>query len=85
MLAHVWPDNGSGHVRTDTFSYTVVGGQNGYLEQMRADVTGPALVTLWEYDARGNITRHVEPVGNDTLYVYNALDQVVWRRSAELT
>ncbi|MFO1514981.1 MAG: hypothetical protein U1F83_19090 [Verrucomicrobiota bacterium] len=42
-----------------------------------ADADGLRLTNRFEYDARGNVTRVVDPRGNDWLFAYNALDQLV--------
>lgn len=42
-----------------------------------ADADGLRLTNLFEYDARGNLTRCIDPLGKDWLYTYNALDQLV--------
>jgi YD repeat-containing protein len=41
------------------------------------DAGQKALTTTYERDERGNVTRCIDPNGNDTLYTYNALDQLV--------
>jgi len=45
------------------------------------DASGNPLTTTFEYDERCNVTRFIDPNGNDTLFVYNALDQLVTRSS----
>ncbi len=47
---------------------------------------GPALVlvTSNEYDARGNVTRRTDPRGNDNLFEYNELDQLVVEEDPKL-
>jgi RHS repeat-associated protein len=82
--AHVWPDNGSGHRRRDELTYHTAGPQTGYLHQEIADATGLALTTEYEYNARGHVTRIVDPRGGDTLYGRNDLDQVVRSTSREV-
>ncbi len=41
------------------------------------DAGGNAITTTFERDERGNATRCIDPNGNDTLFTYNALDQMV--------
>lgn len=85
MTARVLPDNGSGHQRRDEYTYHASGPQMGYLHQQIIDATGLALTTTHEYDSLGRLTREVDPRGNDSLFVVNALDQIVRRSSAEVT
>ena len=77
LTSHVHPANGSGSQRTDTFTYYNGGPQNGYLADAIADAGGLALTTHFEYDARGNVVRVVDPRGNDTLLTRNQLNEVV--------
>ena len=81
VTAHVLPDNGSGHRRRDEYTYYASGPQRGYLQTQVIDVGGFALTTTYDYDAVGNVTRVTDPRGNDSLYEYNALDQL-WRRQS---
>lgn len=67
----------NGYRRVDTFSYYTNGPQAGYLQSCVVDAGGLALTENYEYDARGNLTRCIDPRGNDSLYTYNALDQLV--------
>jgi len=80
------PDNGSGHQMETEFHYypPAAGPQSGYLESVVEDAPGFALTTTYEYDSRGNMTRMVDPRGNDSLYDYNQLDQIVRTRSPEV-
>lgn len=77
MTAHVLPDNGSGHRRRDTMTYYSSGPQTGYLQSRVVDSGGFNLTTSYEYDSVGNVVRTIDPRGNDTLYTYNALNQLV--------
>jgi len=70
------PD-GQGRRRVDTFTYHASGPQAGYLASARRDDGGLYLLTSYEYDARGNITRRIDPRGKDELFTYNALDQLM--------
>ena len=65
--------------RVDTFNYHSSGPQQGYLQSVVTDdgAVGLRLTTSYEYDARGNRTRCVDPRGFDTIFTYNALDQLV--------
>ena len=67
----------NGYRRVDTFSYYASGSQTGYLQSIAIDEPGVHLTSAFEYDARGNLTRYVDPRTNDWLYTYNALDQCV--------
>lgn len=84
MVRHDWPDNGSGHVRRDVHAYHPPGPQHGYLASVAVDSPGLMLTTTYQYDARGNRIRATDPLGQETRYEYNALDQVVRVRSPEL-
>jgi YD repeat-containing protein len=65
----------------DTFAYS-----QGQLTQCVVDAGagGLALTSAFEYDARGNVTRVIDPRTNDCLFTYNALDQCVQSQSALL-
>jgi RHS repeat-associated protein len=78
---HILPDN-AGHRRVDEFVYHGPGLQEGYLAQSIVDATGFAHTTSYEYDVVGNIVRQVDPDGNDTLFTFNELNQVVRTQSA---
>ncbi len=58
----------TGYRRVDTFSYYTSGPQRGMVEVMMAIGLsgGLSLSTAFEYDDRGNVTRVVDPRGNDT-------------------
>ncbi len=84
VTAHILPDNGSGHRRRDEYTYHDSGPQLGYLHQEIVDAPNLALTSTYEYDQVGNVTRMVDPRGNDTLYQVNALNQVVRERSREV-
>jgi YD repeat-containing protein len=73
----IQPTDAEGRRRQDTFTYYTNGPMAGYLATARCDDGGLSLTTTFEYDARGNLTRCVDPRSNDTLWTYNALDQVV--------
>ena len=66
----------NGYRRVDTFAYS-----QGQVTQCVVDAGGLALTENYEYDARGNLTRCVDPRGNDSLFTYNALDQCVRAQS----
>ncbi len=74
----------NGYRRVDTFSYYTSGPQAGYLQSCVEDANGLALTTAFEYDARGNVTRCIDPRTNDWLFTYNALDECVQSQSAQL-
>ena len=67
------------HRSVDTFAYA-----QGQVTQCVVDAGGLALTENYEYDARGNLTRCVDPRTNDWLYTYNSLDQLVQTKSALL-
>ena len=69
----------NGRRSVDTFAYA-----QGQVVQCVEDAGGLALTTAFEYDARGNLTRFIDPRGNDTLYTCNSLDQLVQTESAAL-
>lgn len=77
----------NGRSRVDTFSYYGSGPQAGYLQSCVVDAGagGLALTENYEYDARGNLARYIDPQGNDWLYTYNALDQCVQEKSPPLS
>ena len=75
------PADANGRRSVDTFIYT-----QGQVVQCVEDAGagGLALTTAFEYDARGNPTRVIDPRGNDWLCSYNSLDQLVQAKSAPL-
>ena len=83
MISHKWPDNGSGHLREDVFTYYAIGPQTGYRSSQIVDDGFFNLTTQFEYDSLGRMTREIDPRGNDIKYAYNELDQVVARLSRE--
>lgn len=80
--AHVYPPDASGHRRRDEFVYPPTGPASAYLTTEIVDATALALTTVHEVDAVGNRTRTTDPRGFDTLWVFNALDELVEERSA---
>lgn len=67
----------NGYRRVDTFSYYDSGAQAGYLQSIAIDEPGVLITTTFEYDPRGNLTRCIDPRGNDWLFTCNSLDQCV--------
>ena len=68
----------NGYRRVDTAQYYSSGPQAGYCATWVVDTQGPVVtITTYEYDSRGNVTRCVDPRGNDCLWTYNAMDQCV--------
>lgn len=63
--------------RIDTFTYHASGPQAGYLAAIAIDEPGVRRITAFEYDPRGNVTRVVDPRGNDWARTYNALDECI--------
>lgn len=84
LTERIHPDNGSGHGRVDRYVYYTSGPMNGYLRYAIIDATGFALTNTFEYDARGNVTRWIDPRGKDTQFIVNQLDQVVRQISREV-
>jgi YD repeat-containing protein len=79
------PADGEGRRRVDSFTYYTNGPMAGYLGSIRIDDGGLNLTTTFEYDARGNLIRLVDPRGLDTLYTWNAMDQLVARQTQGAT
>ncbi len=75
----------NGYRSVDTFGYYTSGPQAGYLQRCVEDAAGLALTSSFEYDARGNLTRYIDPRTNDWLFAYNSLDQLVQSSSATLS
>jgi YD repeat-containing protein len=75
----------NGNRSVDAFSYYTGGAQRGLVEVMMAIGLsgGLSLTTAFEYDPRGNVTRIVDPRGNDRLFTYNALDQCMTRQTQQ--
>ena len=72
----------NGYRRVDVATYYTNGPQTGYMADWTIDTQGPTVIqTSFEYDSRGNVTRCVDPRGNDTLCTFNALDQCVRMQS----
>ena len=84
---HNLPDNGSNSKRRDTYTYYTnpVDPNYGYLQNVAIDANNLALTTTYEYDGVGNITRVIDPNGNDTQFIVNQLNQVVRSISREVT
>jgi len=57
--------------------------REGYLQFRRVDGAGFDLTTEYEYDVQGNVTRTIDPKGQDALYTVNQLNQVVRALSRE--
>ncbi|MEI6197175.1 MAG: hypothetical protein WCS42_22905, partial [Verrucomicrobiota bacterium] len=72
----------NGRRRVDSFTWS-----QGQMTQCVVDAGagGLALTSAFEYDARGNLTRCVDPGTNDWLFTYNSLDQLVQSSSATLS
>ena len=68
------PEDAAGRRKIDAFSWS-----QGLVTQVVEDAAsdGLRLTTAFERDARGNITRVVDPRGFETLTTYNALNQPV--------
>lgn len=83
LTAYTAPDNGSGQRARFEGKYYVTGANHSYLHQIIADAdsAGLNLTTTYEYDAVGNVLRTTDPRGNDSLFTYNQLDQLVRSQS----
>jgi len=81
VTAHILPDNGSGHLRRDEFTYYAAGAQNGYLQSEIIDATGFALTTVYSYNPVGNVIQVRDPKNQTTQFFVNALGQVVRQAS----
>lgn len=79
VTAHDHAEDGEGRRRRDEYAYYASGAQRGYLQQVVVDAsaTGRHLTTRYEYDARGNVIRCVDPRGTPTDFEVNALNQTV--------
>ena len=71
--------------RVDTIEYYTSGPQAGFLQSIAIDEPGVQLTSKYEYDARGNVTRIIDPGTNDWLFTYNQLDQCIRAESAGVT
>ena len=89
VVSATHPADGEGCRRVDTFEYYTDPAAPGFghLKKATRDngnlLCGTTdhlrLATSYEYDARGNVIRCVDPRGFDMLWTYNALDQAVTR------
>ncbi|MDD2597799.1 MAG: DUF6531 domain-containing protein [Kiritimatiellae bacterium] len=81
--------DGNGYRRYDLYLYEEVPGTTGfgYLTGTIVDAgaAGRNLTTGFEYDARGNLTRCVDPRGTPTDIEVNALNQIVSRKTQGAT
>ena len=68
------PADAAGRGRKDMLTWWQ-GRTASFVEDGGAD--GLALTTAFEHDARGNLTRIVDPRGNDMVITYNALNQAM--------
>lgn len=87
ITSHTRPTDGNGVRRRDEYHWygPIDGPQNGYLRARVDDASGLALATVWTYDVHGCVVSATDPRGNDTLFVHNALEQVVVRQSPGLS
>jgi YD repeat-containing protein len=87
LTAHVHPDNGSGYLRRDEFSYygPADGALTGYPKDSVVDALGLALTRTSVPDSLGRVIRRTDGLGNDELLDWNALDQIVRKTSREVT
>ncbi|MBW8040906.1 MAG: hypothetical protein FVQ85_13000 [Planctomycetes bacterium] len=84
---HNLPDNGSGSRRLDGFGYYSDPNQRnfGYPKEAIIDLNDLRLTTTYEYDSIGNITRVIDPNGNDSQFVPNQLRQIVRSITRQVT
>ncbi len=74
LTNYTHPPDANQRRRVDTFAYS----QGQVIQSIEdAGADGLNLATTFERDLRGNLTRCVDPRGNDHLFTYNALDQCV--------
>ena len=71
----------NGYRRVDTISYYTNGPQSGYVQSVTRDLLGHELTHVVQQSPRGRVTAIIDPRGNDTLYTYNALDQLIRAQS----
>ena len=77
MTSHTSPADANSVRQLDNFNYYSSGAQKGYLQSEVADANGFALTSTYGYDAVGNVTNAVDPRGNNSVFVYNQLDQLM--------
>lgn len=87
VTEHILPDNNSSSRRKDGFIYYSNPNEPhyGYLKDIIIDGNNFALAINYEYDSIGNITRIVDPNGQDTQFVIDQLNQVIRTVSREVT
>jgi YD repeat-containing protein len=75
VTEHNLPDNGNGSRRQDGFFYYSNPNEPtfGYLKDIVIDLNDLGLTTTYEYDSIGNITRIIDPNGNDSQFIVNQL------------
>jgi YD repeat-containing protein len=71
----------NGYRRVDRITYSSGGPSAGYVQSIAIDESGVHRTTTFECDARGNLTRLVDPRGNDWLFTYNSLDDCLTRQT----
>ena len=84
ITAHVLPEDDTGHRQRNERTYYKSGPQTGYLATSTIDAAALALTTSFGYDAVGNLLSRTDPLGAETRYHVNALDQVVRIESPEV-
>jgi YD repeat-containing protein len=74
LTAYTHPADAAGRSKVDAFTW-----HQGLVTQVVEDAAsgGLRLTTGFERDGRGNVTRVIDPLGNDVLITYNALSQPV--------
>jgi len=78
------PDNGSGYRRVDQAAYYTSGPQQGYLQSFAVDGGGdeaPKKRSPSHTTRMATSPNRVDPLGNNTLYTVNALNQMVQEQS----
>lgn len=71
--------------RKEVIQYPQVGAISGYPSKIIRDADGEALETNLVYDQVGNLISETDPNGNDALFVFNQLNQVVKEFSKAVT
>lgn len=84
LLTCTRPEDGQGRRRIDACQYPVDPlPTRGLPSATVVDQGGLALRTRYEYDARGNLIRHIDARGHDQLFTYTVLDQSSTRQSQQ--
>jgi RHS repeat-associated protein len=85
MTSQQLPGNGSGSRRLDKSVYYTTGPLTGYLRDRIVDFGGFNITNHFDPDAVGNVTNAVDGRGNNTIFIFNPLNQVVRTLSRSVT